>query len=40
MQCVFCDGSVHSIRFNIDKNTWLGVCKIDDGAVFNMSEIE
>jgi len=40
MQCVFCDGAVHSIRFNVDKNTWLNVCRIDDGAVFAMTDIE
>jgi len=31
MQAVFCDGSVHSIDFNIDDNTWLWLCQINDG---------
>jgi len=40
MQCVFADGAVHQIKFNIVPNTWLNVCKIDDGLSFNMNEIE
>lgn len=34
---VFCDGSVHPIRFNIDPNVWLATCSIRDGMA---TEIE
>jgi len=40
MQCVFVDGAVHAIKFNIVPATWLLVCKIDDNTPFNMSDIE
>jgi prepilin-type N-terminal cleavage/methylation domain-containing protein len=40
MQAVFCDGAIHNIRFNIVPATWLAVCQIDSGAVFNFSDIE
>jgi prepilin-type N-terminal cleavage/methylation domain-containing protein len=40
MQAVFCDGSVHGIRFNIEPATWAAVCSINDGAPFKFSEIE
>lgn len=33
MQCAFCDGSVHSIRFDITPNTWVALCSANDGAV-------
>ena len=36
---VFCDGSVHSISLNINPNTWLYLCGIDDGQVVNGNEI-
>jgi prepilin-type N-terminal cleavage/methylation domain-containing protein len=31
MQAVFCDGSVHSISYNIDHTVWGRLCKINDG---------
>jgi len=37
MQCAFCDGSVHSLRFNIDPKVWLGLCSGTDGAGFQSS---
>ncbi|MEY4395443.1 MAG: hypothetical protein RL595_2692 [Planctomycetota bacterium] len=36
---VFCDGSVHSINMNINPNTWLYLCGIEDGQVINGNEI-
>jgi prepilin-type N-terminal cleavage/methylation domain-containing protein len=29
--CVFCDGSVHAINFDIDPTVWGRLCKINDG---------
>jgi len=40
MQAVFCDGSVHSIRFNVDPTTFLYLCQINDGNVIKSSEYD
>jgi prepilin-type N-terminal cleavage/methylation domain-containing protein len=37
MQCAFCDGSVHSLRFNIDPNVWVALCSGVDGVAFSSS---
>ena len=31
LNSVFCDGSVHSISFSVDANTWQRLCCINDG---------
>jgi prepilin-type N-terminal cleavage/methylation domain-containing protein len=38
MQAAFCDGSVHSIGFDIDPNAWLYLCRINDGQAFKWSD--
>ncbi len=40
MQCVFCDGSVHSIRFDVAPLTWLLVCQVADDKPLKFSDIE
>jgi prepilin-type N-terminal cleavage/methylation domain-containing protein len=37
MQCAFSDGSVHSLRFNIDPKVWVALCSGNDGATFQSS---
>jgi hypothetical protein len=34
-QVVFCDGSVHSIGFDIDPNVWLALCTINGGETIS-----
>jgi prepilin-type N-terminal cleavage/methylation domain-containing protein len=38
MQSVFCDGSVHTIVYNINPNTWVSLCSRDDGQEIDPSE--
>jgi hypothetical protein len=35
---VFCDGSVHAISFNIDKNVWYHLCGINDGQPITLDD--
>ncbi len=39
MNCVFCDGSVHTVFFNINPVTWLHLCQIRDDVPIDMKEI-
>jgi len=38
MLSVYCDGSVHPVRYNIDKNVWLYLCGIRDGMAFTAED--
>jgi prepilin-type N-terminal cleavage/methylation domain-containing protein/prepilin-type processing-associated H-X9-DG protein len=38
-QVVFCDGSVHSISYNIDANTWKWICGIKDGQTVDFTNV-
>ena len=40
MQAVFCDGSVHSINFDINPTTWLYLCIINDGQTPDLSSVD
>lgn len=39
MNCVFADGSVHTVNFNIAPPTWLYLLQIADDKVFDMKDI-
>ncbi len=36
--CVFADGSVHAIDFNVTPDVWYCICKINDGQPITISE--
>ena len=38
-QFVFCDGSVHTITYDVDALTFLRLGPIDDGEVVDMTEL-
>jgi hypothetical protein len=38
MQSVFCDGSVHTIRYDINPGTWVNLCCRNDGQEVDTSE--
>jgi prepilin-type N-terminal cleavage/methylation domain-containing protein len=38
MQCVFCDGSVHSISFGVDPVMWGRLCSINDGLPLSLPD--
>jgi len=38
MNAVFCDGSVHSIAYDIDPTVWGRLCAINDGKQFNFND--
>jgi prepilin-type N-terminal cleavage/methylation domain-containing protein len=38
MQSVFCDGSVHTIRYNINSKTWVYLCARNDGQEVDTSD--
>jgi prepilin-type N-terminal cleavage/methylation domain-containing protein len=38
VQVVFCDGSVHGIRYDIAPNTWLYLCMINDGQAVDFQD--
>ncbi len=38
MLTVFCDGSVHAISYDIDPNTWLSICSINDGNPVTLTD--
>jgi prepilin-type N-terminal cleavage/methylation domain-containing protein len=38
LMTVFCDGSVHAIRFDIDAGVWARLCKADDGEPTGFEE--
>jgi prepilin-type N-terminal cleavage/methylation domain-containing protein len=38
MNAVFCDGSVHSISYDIDPTVWGRLCAINDGKQFEFNE--
>jgi prepilin-type N-terminal cleavage/methylation domain-containing protein len=40
MQTVFCDGSVHGIKFTINPQTFLGLCSVNDGKSLDLTGIE
>jgi prepilin-type N-terminal cleavage/methylation domain-containing protein len=37
-QSVFCDGSVHSIQYNVNPQTWVNLCNRHDGQDLDVSE--
>jgi prepilin-type N-terminal cleavage/methylation domain-containing protein len=39
MQCVFCDGSVHSIQYGINAKTWVSLCSRNDGHDIDPGEL-
>jgi prepilin-type N-terminal cleavage/methylation domain-containing protein len=38
MQAVFCDGSVHTIKYGINPTTWVNLCSRNDGKVVDESD--
>jgi prepilin-type N-terminal cleavage/methylation domain-containing protein len=40
MQSVFCDGSVHTIRYDVSRGPWVNLCKRDDGQEVDISDFE
>jgi prepilin-type N-terminal cleavage/methylation domain-containing protein len=36
---VFCDGSVHFLRYTIDPNVWHNLCSRDDGKTVDMNDL-
>jgi prepilin-type N-terminal cleavage/methylation domain-containing protein len=38
LMVVFCDGSVHAIRFDVDKMVWAAVCSMNDGMPTNFND--
>jgi prepilin-type processing-associated H-X9-DG protein len=38
-QCVFCDGSVHTVRYTIDPHVWHNLCAINDGNPLDLSAL-
>jgi prepilin-type N-terminal cleavage/methylation domain-containing protein len=38
-QCVFCDGSVHSIQYRIPAITWINLCNRQDGQDVDLNEL-
>jgi prepilin-type N-terminal cleavage/methylation domain-containing protein len=37
-QTVFCDGSVHTLQYNIAHATWTALCSINDGKIVDSSD--
>ncbi len=36
-QTVFCDGSVHTLQFDINGQTWVNLCSRDDGQELTLT---
>ncbi len=40
MNAVFCDGSVHHIKFGVDKDVFAALCNRQDGVPIDLSQAE